>query len=110
MRVSATYMALLAVGGGAWAVLVETFTSTESHGIVEGISHTAILASLLFMIPLGLGLRRVDLPSGLVIAASSACLVTMVLAGLDQPEQFLVPEATLGLGWMMLGRALLVGG
>lgn len=99
-------MALLAGGGGIWAVLVEGLTSSESPGVVEGISHTAVLASMLFMIPLGLGLRRIDGVSGLVIAASSASLVTMVLTGLDQPEVFLVPEAVLGLGWILLSRAL----
>lgn len=102
-------MALLAGGGGIWAVLVETFTNSESPGIVEGISHTAILASILFMIPLGIGLGRVDRLSGLVIAASSACLVVMVLAGLDQPEVFLAPEAVLGLGWLLLSRGLPAG-
>lgn len=99
-------MALLAGGGGSWAVLVEGLTSSESPGVVEGISHTAVLASMLFMIPLGLGLRRIDGISGLVIAASSASLVTMVLTGFDQPEVFLVPEAVLGLGWTLLSRAL----
>lgn len=102
-------MALLAGGGGVWAVLVEGSTASESPGLVEGIAHTAVLASILFMIPLGIGLRRVDRVSGLVIAASSACLVVMVLAGLDQPEMFLAPEAALGLGWLLLGRALTVG-
>lgn len=102
-------MALLAGGGGIWAVLVEGLTSSQSPGIVEGISHTAVLASMLFMIPLGIGLRGVDRVSGLVIAASSACLVTMVLAGLDQPEVFLVPEAALGVGWLLLSRALPAG-
>lgn len=102
-------MALLAGGGGIWAVIVETFTNSESPGIVEGISHTAILASILFMIPLGIGLGRVDRLSGLVIAASSACLVVMVLAGLDQPEVFLAPEAVLGLGWLLLSRGLPAG-
>lgn len=99
-------MALLAGGGGAWALLVEAFTTSDSPGLVEGISHTAVLASILFMVPLGIGLRRVDRASGLVIAASSACLVGMVLAGFDQPEVFLVPEALLGLGWLLLSRAL----
>lgn len=99
-------MALLAGGGGIWAVLVEGLASAESPSAVEGITHTAVLASMLFMIPLGLGLRRIDRVSGLAIAASSACLVTMVLAGLDQPEVFLVPEAMLGLGWILLSRAL----
>lgn len=102
-------MSLLAVGGGAWAVLVETFTRSESPGIVEGISHTAILASMLCMVPLGIGLRRLDRVSGPLIAASSACLVVMVLAGLDQPEVFLVPEVALGLGWLLMSRTLLAG-
>lgn len=99
-------MALLAGGGGIWAVLVEGLTSSQSPAVIEGISHTAVLASMLFMIPLGIGLRGVDQVSGLVIAASSACLVTMVLAGLDRPEVFLVPEAVLGVGWLLLSRAL----
>ena len=102
-------MALLAAAGGVWAVLVEGFTAAESPGVVEGISHTAVLASILFLVPLGIGLRRVDAVSGLVIAASSACLVAMVLAGLDQPAMFLAPEAALGLGWLLLSRALPVG-
>ena len=102
-------MAVLAGGGGIWAVLVETYTDSESPGVVEGISHTAVLASILFMVPLGLGLRRLDRLSGLVIAASSACLVAMALAGLDQPEAFLVPEAALGLGWLLLSRPRAVG-
>ena len=99
-------MALLAGAGGVWAVLVEGFTASEAPGVVEGISHTAVLASMLFMIPLGIGLRRVDRVSGSVIAASSACLVVMVLVGLDQPAMFLGPEAALGLGWLLLTRAL----
>lgn len=99
-------MALLAAGGGIWAVLVEGFTSAEAPGGVEGVSHTAVLASFLFLVPLGLGLRRLDRVSGLVIAASSACLVAMVLAGLDQPEWFLAPEVALGLGFLLLYRAL----
>lgn len=102
-------MAALAAGGGIWAVLVEGLTASESPGVVEGIAHTAVLASILLMVPLGIGLRRVDRVSGLVIAASSACLVVMVLAGLDQPEMFLVPEAAMGLGWLMLSRALPAG-
>lgn len=102
-------MALLAAAGGVWAVLVEGFTAGESPGVVEGISHTAVLASILFLVPLGIGLRRVDRVSGLVIAASSACLVVMVFAGLDQPAMFLAPEAALGLGWLLLSRALPVG-
>ena len=97
-------MAVLAGAGGVWAVLVEGFTAAESPGVVEGISHTAVLASMLFMIPLGIGLRRVDRVSGSVIAASSACLVVMVLVGLDQPSMFLAPEAALGLGWLLLSR------
>ena len=103
------FMAALAVGGGVWAVLVETFTNSESPGVVEGISHTAILASMLFMVPLGVGIRRVDRVSGLVIAASSACLVIMVLAGLDQPEIFVMPEVALGMGWLMLSRTVSTG-
>ena len=99
-------MALLAGAGGIWAVLVEGFTASETPGVVEGISHTAVLASMLFMIPLGIGLRRVDRVSGNVIAASSACLVVMVLVGLDQPAMFFAPEAALGLGWLLLSRAL----
>ncbi len=102
-------MSLLAMGGGVWAVLVETFTSSESPGVVEGISHTAILASMLFLVLLGIGLHRADPVSGPVIAASSACLVAMVLAGLDQPEVFLVPEVALGLGWVLLSRRLRAG-
>jgi hypothetical protein len=102
-------MAVLAGGGGIWAVMVEGFTSSESPGVVEGIAHTAVLASMLFMIPLGIGLRGVNRVSGLVIAASSACLVAMVLAGLDQPEMFLAPEAALGIGWLLLSRALPAG-
>lgn len=100
------FMAGLAFIGGIWAVLVEGLSSAESPGVVEGIAHTAVLASLLFLVPLGLGLRRLALVSGYVIAGSSACLVTMVLVGLDQPEAFLVPEAVLGLGWLMLSRSL----
>jgi hypothetical protein len=100
------FMALLAFAGGVWAVLVEGLGSAESPGVVEGIAHTAVLASLLFLVPLGLGLRRLGLVPGYVIAGSSACLVTMVLAGLDQPEAFLVPEAVLGLGWLLLSRSL----
>lgn len=102
-------MALLAGGGGIVAMLVEGFTASDSPGLVEGISHTAVLASILFMIPLGIGLRRVDRASGLAIAASSACLVGMVLIGVDQPEMFLAPEAVLGLGWLLLSRALPAG-
>lgn len=102
-------MALLAAAGGVWAVLVEGFTAGESPGVVEGIAHTAVLASILFLVPLGIGLRRVDGVSGLVIAASSACLVVMVIAGFDQPAMFLAPEAALGLGWLLLSRALPVG-
>lgn len=98
--------ALLAFAGGVWAVLVEGLGSVESPAVVEGITHTAVLASLLFLVPLGLGLRRLALVPGYVIAGSSACLVTMVLAGLDQPETFLVPEAVLGLGWLLLSRSL----
>lgn len=99
-------MTLLAGSAGIWAVLVEAFTSSESPGVVEGIAHTAVLASILFMIPLGIGLRGIDRLSGLTIAASSACLVLMVLAGLDQPEVFLAPEAVLGLGWLLLSHGL----
>jgi hypothetical protein len=100
------FMALLAFAGGIWAVLVEGLSSAESPGVVAGIAHSAVLASLLFLVPLGLGLRRLALVPGYVIAGSSACLVTMVLAGLDQPEAFLVPEAVLGLGWLLLSRSL----
>lgn len=100
------FMALLAFVGGIWGVLVEGLSSAESPGVVEGIAHTAVLASLLFLVPLGLGLRRLALVPGYVIAGSSACLVTMVLAGLDQPEAFLIPEAVLGLGWLLLSRSL----
>lgn len=103
-------MALLAGGGGAWAVAVEALTGSESPGFVEGIAHTAVLASILFMVPLGIGLLRLDRVSGLVIAASSACLVAMVLAGFDQPEMFLVPEAALGTGWLLLSRVLPASG
>lgn len=99
-------MALMALAGGIWALLVEGLSAAESPGVVEGIAHTAVLASLLFLVPLGLGLRRVARVAGYVIAGSSACLVTMVLAGLDQPEAFLVPEALLGLGWLLLSRSL----
>lgn len=102
-------MALLAGGGGIWAVLVEGLTASEAPGVVEGISHTAVLASILFMIPLGMGLSRVDRVSGLLIAASSACLVVMVLAGFDQAGMFLLPEAATGLGWLLLSRALQAG-
>lgn len=107
---AAALMAVLAGGGGIWAVLVEGSTASRSPGLVEGISHTAVLASILFMIPLGIGLRRIDKVSGLVIAASSACLVIMVIAGHDQPAMFLAPEAALGLGWLLLSRALPAGG
>lgn len=100
------FMALLVFAGGIWTVLVEGLSSAESPGVVEGIAHTAVLASLLFLVPLGLGLRRLALVPGYVIAGSAACLVTMVLAGLDQPEAFLVPEAVLGFGWLLLSRSL----
>lgn len=99
-------MALLALAGGVWAVLVEGLSAAESPAMVEGIAHTAVLASLLFLVPLGLGLRRVARVAGYVIAGSTACLVIMVLAGLDQPEAFLIPELVLGLGWILLSRAL----
>jgi hypothetical protein len=99
-------MALLALAGGVWAVLVEGLGGGESPGVVEGIAHTAVLASLLFVVPLGIGLRRVAGVPGVVIAGSSACLVIMVLAGLDQPEAFLVPEAVLGGGFLLLSRSL----
>lgn len=102
-------MAFLATAGGIWAMLVEGLTAAESPGVVEGISHTAVLASILFLVPLGIGMRRVDGVSGLVIAASSAFLVVMVLVGFDQPAMFLAPEAALGLGWLLLSRALPVG-
>lgn len=98
--------ALLALTSGIWAVLVEGLSAAVSPGLVEGVAHTAVLASLLFLVPLGIGLRRLALVPGYVIAGSSACLVTMVLAGLDQPEAFLVPEAVLGLGWLLLSRSL----
>lgn len=100
------FTALLAFAGALWAVVVEGLSTAESPAAVEGIAHTAVLASLLFLVPLGFGLRRLALVSGYVIAGSSACLVTMVLVGLDQPEAFLVPEAVLGLGWLLLGRSL----
>lgn len=103
---AAASMALLALAGGIWAVLVEGLSSADPPGVVEGIAHTAVLASLLFLVPLGLGLRRLALVPGYVIAGSSACLVTMVLAGLDQPEAFLLPEAALGVGWLLLSRSL----
>jgi hypothetical protein len=99
-------MALLAGVGGIWAVLVEGLTGADTPAAVEGIAHTAVLASLLFMVPLGVGLRRLDRRSGLVIASSAACLVIMVLAGLDRPEVFLVPEMVLGAGWFLLSRRL----
>lgn len=102
-------MALLAAVGGLYVVLVETLSSSESSGAVDGVSHTAVLASILFMIPLGIGLRRLDGVSGLLVAASSASMVVMVLAGLDQPELFLVPEVALGVGWILLSRAVLAG-
>lgn len=99
-------MALLAAAGGIWAVAVEGFSSAESPGAVEGIAHTAVLGSVLFLLPLGLGLRHVAKLPGSVIAGSSACLVVMVLVGLDQPEAYLLPEAALGVGWLLLGRVL----
>lgn len=98
------FMAALAGVGGVWAVAVEGFSSAETPGLVEGITHTAVLASVLLMVPLGIAARHLDRVSGLVIAVSSACLVAMVLAGLDQPEMFLVPEAALGIGWLLLSR------
>lgn len=98
-------MALLASAGGVCAVLVEGLSSGDSPGLVEGISHTAVLASLLFLVPLGLGLRAVARVPGYVIAGGAACCVVMVLVGLDQPEAFLLPEATLGLGWLLLTRS-----
>lgn len=102
-------MALLAAGGGVWTVAVEGLTSTDTPGAVDGIAHTAVLASILFLVPLGLGVRRVDRVAGLILASSSACLVVMVLVGLDQPEAFLAPEALLGVGWLLLGRRLATG-
>lgn len=98
--------AALALGGGVWAVLTEGLAAREVPGVVEGITHTAVLVALLFLVPLGLGLRGVSRVAGSVIAGSSASLVGMVLAGLDQPEVFLVPEAILGLGWLLLRRDL----
>lgn len=99
-------MALVAGAGGVSAVLVEGLTSATIPGLIEGIAHTTVLASLLFLVPLGFGLRHLDSGSGLVVAASSACLVIMVIAGLDQPGWFLAPEACLGLGFVMLARSL----
>lgn len=99
-------LALLAGLGGAWVVAVEGFGGAEAPGAAEGVTHTAVLASILFLVLLGLGVRKLDRPSGLLIAASSACLVAMVLVGLDQPEVFAVPEAVLGIGWVRLSAAL----
>lgn len=99
-------MALLASAGGVCAVLVEGLSPAKSPGVVEGVAHTAVLASLLFLVPLGLGLRRVARVAGYTIAGGAACSVVMVLAGLDQPEMFLLPEAALGVGWILLSRSM----
>lgn len=103
---STALTALLASAGGAVVLLVEGLGSGETSDVVEGIAHTAVLASFLFMVALGVGARRVSRRAGYTIALSSASLVAMVLAGLDQPEVFLVPEAALGLGWLALARSL----
>lgn len=99
-------MALLAGAGGLWTLLAEGLASSGTPGVVDGIAHTAVMASILFMVPVGIGLRRSSSIAGTVIAVAAACIVAMILGDLDAPEVFLVPEAALGAGWFLYGRSM----
>lgn len=92
--------AALAAGGGAVAMV-------QQVDAVEGLAHTAVLLSILGLVPLGIGLRRVAGVAGALVAASAGILVALVLAGADQPEVFLVPEVALGAA--LVGCAIRLG-
>jgi hypothetical protein len=72
---------------------------------VEGIVHSFVLLLLLAIAVFGAALRGGARLPGLLLGGASLLLLIMVLAGLDQPEQFLVPELLLGCGWLWLATS-----
>jgi len=93
--------AALAAAGGAVALVTEGLSGATAPEATEGIAHTAVPLSLLGLISFGIGLGR-RFRAGYLVAAAAAVSIALVLGGLDPPEAFLVPEAALGAGWLLL--------
>jgi hypothetical protein len=96
--------AVPALVGGAMVVAIEGIGSGTVGDLAEGLAHTGVLLSILAMVPLAVGMRRSFGRAAMLVAIAAAALVAMVLAGLDDPIMFLVPEALLGLGWLLVAR------
>lgn len=91
--------------GDVIAALAEIVADSEI-GIVEGIVHSFVLLLLLALAVFGAALRGVAKLPGLLLGGASLLLLVMVLAGLDQPEHFLIPELLLGCGWLWVATAV----
>lgn len=96
----------LVLGVGDMIAALAEIAAASEIGIVEGIVHSFVLLLLLALAFFGAALRGAAKLPGLLLGGASLLLLVMVLGGLDQPEQFLIPELLLGCGWLWLATTV----